>query len=397
MLSFLVFLIVLGLCAPAAYAADVPALTLSSGEARSGGPVTLTVSVKDNPGFAVTMLYLYYDTSVFTTDPSKEVHALGTFQRTGGILANTIASAKANGRYHGEADQDGILVLWYNTTGTDTSGDGEFLSITLHAREGAANGSYTVRAVSSAEDTYDQDDNAIDFGSSSAVVTVSDGMDSTGGASGGQSGSSPEVLPDQPDDSSNKPEPAAPAKTAFKDTDGHWAEALIAQAAQMELIYGYEGLYRPDDNMTRAELVTVLWRAVGSPAPSGKAAFTDLTQDWYYDSVAWAAENNVVNGVGDGKFDPDNNVTREQLAAILHRMEGSPTGLESMLTGIYDAQYSDSGQIDSWAKHAVYWTVYKGIYCGEDSLSAEDELAPMAAANRAQIAVMVVRYLEKQK
>ena len=82
--------------------------------------------------------------------------------------------------------------------------------------------------------------------------------------------------------------------------------------------------------MTRAMLVTVLWRMDGKPSAAGGSSFTDVPRgQWYTEAVAWAAENGVVNGVGGGKFEPDGNVTREQIATILYRyagLRGVPTG-----------------------------------------------------------------------
>lgn len=189
--------------------------------------------------------------------------------------------------------------------------------------------------------------------------------------------------------------PVSAAGVEFKDVSGHWAEEYILQAGERSLVQGYNGAYRPDDSMTRAELVTILWRAMGEPQPKGEASFTDLTQDWYKQAVAWAEENAVVNGVAPGKFNPNGNVTREQVAAILFRLAGSTSGMELMFTSIYDDYYKDEQTISSYAKSAVYWCIYNYIYCGEASVAEGDTLAPKADATRGQIAVMMVRYLDR--
>ena len=183
----------------------------------------------------------------------------------------------------------------------------------------------------------------------------------------------------------------------FTDVSGHWAQDYITQAAEMELIEGYMGKYRPNDTMTRAEFVTILWRASGEPEPATKAGFTDLDpqQQWYHKAVAWAAENEIVGGVGGNRFQPGGAVTREQIAAILHRMAGKPTGMELLLTGVYDDIFKDSDKISAWAKDAVYWSVYNVILCGVDSADVNTMLMPNQPATRAQIAVMIVRYLEQ--
>lgn len=180
---------------------------------------------------------------------------------------------------------------------------------------------------------------------------------------------------------------------AFTDVSGHWAESYINQAYQRQLVKGYNGLYRPDDGMTRAEMVTILWRAMGEPKPTKTASFTDLTQEWYKDAVAWAEEQSVVNGIAAGKFDPDGNVTREQLATILHRLSGGASGMEILFTSSYDAFFKDSGKISAYAKSAVYWCYFNSIYCGEASVDVGETLAPNADATRGQIAVMICCYL----
>ena len=180
---------------------------------------------------------------------------------------------------------------------------------------------------------------------------------------------------------------------AFTDVSGHWAQDYIGDAAQRQLAKGYNGLYRPDDSMTRAEMVTMLWRAMGEPKPT-KA---DLTQDWYKDAVAWAEEQNVVNGIGNGKFGPDGNVTREQLAAILHRLAGGAVTMEVMLlSSIYDDFFTDVDKVSDYAKNSVYWCVAYEVYCGVTAENTGKTLAPKADATRGQIAVMLVRFLDRE-
>lgn len=180
----------------------------------------------------------------------------------------------------------------------------------------------------------------------------------------------------------------------FTDVSGHWAESYITQAADRQLIQGYDGKYNPDDPMTRSQLVTILWRAVGSPEPKGAATFTDLTQDWYKKPVAWAQENGVMKGTATDKFSPEGLVTREQLVTVLHRLAGSP--MDALLfTQFYEWQYPDSVQISDYAKQALYWSIYKEVYCGKSGLSVGKTLDPKEPASRGQIAVMIIRYLDR--
>lgn len=364
--AVLTLVLLLGLC-PAARGAQEPTLCLADAQVSAGDKVTLTVSIENNPGLAGTIVYLYYDTSVFTVTPAQDIAAAGTFRETGAVLGNTIALARANGRYEGEEGRDGALAFWYNAQGIDTHGDGAMLTFTLHAAATAANGEYTVALGSFPDDTVNAAGQKIALRVASATVTVTGGQ---------QSGEGP---------------------IAFSDVRGHWAQRYIEQAASRGLIVGFAGRYRPDDTMTRAECVTILHRAAGSPVPNGAPSFTDLdpSQAWYWDAVAWAEEQQIVNGVGGGRFDPNGIVTREQLAVMLHRLAGEPTGMEALLTQVYDQTYTDSTQIGTWAKAGLYWSVYHDIFCGTDTVTPGTALSPNEAADRAQLAVMLVRFLQQ--
>ena len=184
---------------------------------------------------------------------------------------------------------------------------------------------------------------------------------------------------------------------SFTDTSGHWAEKYIKQAAERKLIEGYLGKYRPNDRMTRAEFVTVLWRASGEPKAAKPSTFTDLTQNWYTDAIAWAQEKKVIEGVGYGKFNPDGWITREQVATILHRQAGLP--MDGFMFWPLYAGYSGDNQISNYAKDAVHWAIYKSIYCGEAvvKVNSGTPLKPTEPATRGQVAVMMVQYLDRVK
>ena len=357
-------------------AAGTPEITISSGTAEVGESVLLKVTIKNNPGIAATMVYIYYDTDTFTVNPAKDISAAGKFASSGSVIGNTIELARENGRFEGKAGKDGVLALWYNGSGMNTDGDGALLTVRLHVNEDAANGDYTVQVDVPVDETFTETSDALTPETGSGTVTV------TGGT---------EEKPDEEEERDEGPEDEVPE---FTDVAGNWAEKYIKKAAERGLIEGYLGKYRPNDTMTRAEFVTILWRTMGEPEPEKAASFSDLTQNWYLDAVAWAEENAVVNGMGEGKFAPNGTVTREQMVTIFHRMAGTPVGMETMFTSIYDAQYPDSGSIGSWAKSALYWSIYNGIYCGTKSEAIGNQLEPKLPATRAQIAVMIVRYLD---
>ena len=167
-----------------------------------------------------------------------------------------------------------------------------------------------------------------------------------------------------------------------------WYYDAVQYASQNGLMNGVgNGKFDPEGSMTRAMLVTVLWRYEGEPA-EGENTFTDVPNGtWYTDAVAWAAEKGIVGGVGNGNFDPNGSITREQMATILFRYaqnKGIETSKRGELSG-----FADSGNVSSWAKDAVQWTVAEGIINGSDG-----KLLPQGNATRAQVSAILMRFLE---
>ncbi len=177
------------------------------------------------------------------------------------------------------------------------------------------------------------------------------------------------------------------AKT-FADANGHWAKEAIAFASSHELFGGVGGgNFAPDGKMDRAMVATVLYRLEDAKA-HGTANFTDVPAGtWYSDAVAWASENGIVKGTGDG-FDPAGGVTREQLAAMLYRYAQS-VGLDTKVSGSLD-KFSDSRETSSWAKEAMTWAVGAGLIGGKGG----SVLDPAGSATRAEVAAIMQRLVK---
>lgn len=182
------------------------------------------------------------------------------------------------------------------------------------------------------------------------------------------------------------------ASRNFSDVSGStsWAANSVDFMSTNKLVNGVSNTaFGPNQTMTRAMLVTILYRAAGSPSVTGITnKFTDNKQgQYYYDAVLWAANKGVVTGASATRFDPDGKVTREQIAAILYRYAGSPTGSSTSLNS-----FSDSGSVSSYAVAALQWAVGKGIITGI-STNGRTTLSAKNNANRAQVAVMLHRFL----
>ena len=184
------------------------------------------------------------------------------------------------------------------------------------------------------------------------------------------------------------------ASSQFTDVRGSykWAANSVDFMYMNDIIKGNNTknpkLFGPGAKMTRAMLVTVLYRAAGEPTVTGITnKFTDNKQgQYYYNAVLWASNMGIVNGATATTFDPNGNVTREQIAAILYRYEGSPT-VTGSLSG-----YPDQAQVSSFAVTAMQWAVGTGIITGVTS-GGRTTLSAKGNATRAQVAVMLHRFL----
>ena len=150
--------------------------------------------------------------------------------------------------------------------------------------------------------------------------------------------------------------------------------------------------FTPNGNITRGQIVTILWRQEGSPAASN-SSFEDVASDMYYaKAVAWAAENGIVGGYGNGKFGPNDPITREQLAAILYRY-AQFKGMDTTQGGMAIREYSDYDSISAYALQAMQWAVSAQIITGTSTTT----LSPAGTATRAQAACLMQRFLTNNK
>ena len=197
---------------------------------------------------------------------------------------------------------------------------------------------------------------------------------------------------DKPDDDkSDSNKPSDNTKTLpFDDVSGHWAYDAIKYVYDNSVMQGVSDTeFAPDENMTRAMLVTVLYRLENAENTSYKSKFTDVPDgEWYTDAVNYAAANGIVTGISDTEFAPNANVTREQTAAILYRyakMKGYDVSGAAELSA-----FSDADTISNWALDSFRWANKAELIGGV----SETELSPKANTTRAQLAAILMRFLE---
>ena len=182
----------------------------------------------------------------------------------------------------------------------------------------------------------------------------------------------------------------SPAQFPFLDVPaGKWYREAVDYVYQNGMMNGVsESAFDPNGTTTRAQIVTILHRLESEPAAdNGGVPLTDIPAGkWYTAAVRWAASTGIVDGYGDGRFGPNDQITREQLAVILYRyckFKGRD------LTAVGDLSvFQDAGKVSSWAKDAMAWANGSGLITGK----SETTLDPKGSATRAEAATVLMRF-----
>lgn len=181
---------------------------------------------------------------------------------------------------------------------------------------------------------------------------------------------------------------AAMEDTGFADVDaGAWYAGAVEYAKDNGLMGGTSSdSFEPDGAMTRSMLATVLYHAAGSPSVTEAPAFSDTAAgSWYSGAVSWAVKNNIVSGYGNGLFGTDDPATREQIASILWKYDGSPAAASG-------TDFADEAAISAYASTAVDWARAEGIVNGKEN----NRFDPAGNATRAEVASILMNYLQNR-
>ena len=181
-------------------------------------------------------------------------------------------------------------------------------------------------------------------------------------------------------------------ETGFKDVpDNAWYADAVKWAESNGIMYGVGGgRFDPQGRATRAMIVTILWRIEGEPEVNEAAGFTDVADSaWYAPAVRWAAANKIVSGLTENTFGPSVNVSREQLATILHRYMKAKGRDVSVGEDTNILSYDDAFDVSDWAMSAMCWACGAGLIHGK----GEAYLAPQDEATRAEIASIFMRWI----
>ena len=178
----------------------------------------------------------------------------------------------------------------------------------------------------------------------------------------------------------------------FADVNEHWAFDAISYAYDNSLMNGTsDTVFTPDGTLNRAMLTTILYRMAGEPAVTASNPFTDVkTGEWYTNAVIWASENKIVSGVGDGKFEPDADITREQMATMLYNY-AVYKDYDVTAGGMAIREFSDYADIADWAVTGMTWANNEGLLTGRTATT----IAPAGTATRAEAATILMRFSQK--
>ena len=175
-----------------------------------------------------------------------------------------------------------------------------------------------------------------------------------------------------------------PGDSGFTDISGHWAEKDINELAKLGIIDGYgDKTYRPELGTTRAEFAKIVVTCLGLEPNENGIVYDDTKSHWAKGYIATATELGIVNGIGDNLFDPDTVITREQMAAIIYRMAGSPEDVKA-------SAFADGSSVSEYAKSAVDYVSQNGIMIGFE----DNTYRPKEHTNRAQVATVILRLIK---
>ena len=180
--------------------------------------------------------------------------------------------------------------------------------------------------------------------------------------------------------------------------ESNWAHAGIDYCVANGIMGGMgDGTFAPTGTTTRAQIVQILYNLEGTPAVSGTTPFTDLTANWYKPAILWAYQNNVVAGTSPTTFDPDQPVTREQIAVILTQYMFNVLKMNRTWTPADLSAFPDGAQVSGWAKEAMQDAVALGLINGTKASDGLVYLDPQGSAARQQVATILMNFCQNVK
>ncbi len=364
-------------------------LIVESKTATYGDEVAIDILLNNNTGIIAALLQLEYDSSRLKLTDVKD--------------GKLLQGATFNPDYN----KIPYTMLWNSATATNFTDDGILATLTFNVLETAPNGEAQIKLSYNENDVFDVDLNNVALNIVNGAVTV------TGQKAENATQSAPEneevFFENEPNTVNNSNSPVHNSTVtsenaienkieipAFTDANiGDWYYDAVNYAVRCKLMNGVSKTsFSPNTNLTRAMLVTILYRNENEPEAKKDIPFTDVdTNSYYANAVSWAQANNIVSGTSETSFAPDLNITREQIATILYRYAKYKNYDVSIEKTVNSLSYSDSTNVSPYAVEAMQYAVDRGIITGK----SEKTLNPHDNATRAEAATILMRFLEYYK
>lgn len=177
--------------------------------------------------------------------------------------------------------------------------------------------------------------------------------------------------------------------------EGDWYYDAVADVYDAGLMTGIDGThFAPNQKLARAQFALILYRLNDSPEVDGKSPFKDVAEgDWYTDAVIWANKKGIITGYTDtGLFGPGDDITREQLVVMMYRYQKSISDVKAESVDLSD--FKDGAKVSAFAKEAMEWAVGTGVISGKDNGTVLD---PQGTATRAECATIIIRMLDNME
>ena len=354
-------LVLVHLLIPISVHADSPTFVIKTptGAVQLGAEFTVTVSLTGNPGFNALQYTLSFDKNAMEC----------TYIELGSILRGSFSATNESGKNGANIAAAKADVM---------NGDGIIATYSFKAKKNISTFSFELTNMVFSTDSGDD----IQYTTKAEGTVTDPGSQGTGSDAG--------LTPTGGGTEGGKQETQVSTEV-FTDVSGHWAESFIYGAVEKKLFGGYgNGKFGPDDKITRAQFITVLWRMAGKPECKETTPFTDIANqsDEFKEAIAWGYSKKIINGKSTTHFDPEGTATRQEIVKMLYYYNGAKSGMELMFTSAYDSAYTDMIQVESWAKPAMYWAIYNTILTGKTSTT----LCPLDTTTRAEVAKILLTY-----
>lgn len=294
-------------------------------------------------------------------------------------------------------------MLWNSSSAKNFTDNGTLITLTFKVAENAKAGNAYINISYKPDDVFDVDLNNVYLHINNGAIKVLNESPSVvpehnvskdfGYSSSGTSGK--KENPDKPDISNAETMPFKNTHTFMDIKQNDWYYESVNYVVENNLMNGVsDTVFAPNSPLTRGMLVTVLYRNEGNPTVDSSAIFNDISNNMYYaDAVSWAWQNKIVNGISETTFAPDELITREQIAAIMYRY-ATYKNYNTAITNDTNLQaFSDASEISEYATTSFRYAISKNLINGK----TETTLNPDDTATRAETATILMRFLEMNK